>query len=226
MIRRQYAWEIHAPRRQVTLGDLAGGSRRGCGVRSTLPRPTPCDPRAHDPAQDALPARRPVHDHRARPPSPWRGRGFLAATLRAHQDLTSVYRAEDRPDQGVAFSQAGLTTAALNGLAAETRLDGGSGARQFTDLNLLLAPEDITPARTVLTILDYHSDPAEATTLTCHLDGMLVPRITIDLAQSLHHTRSHEGIREILRRRAWQHCPRLRHVWPQAPTHAVSSRRK
>lgn len=139
----------------------------------------------------------------------------------------------------VALGEAGLTTAALNDIATESPLSGGSGVRQFTDLNLLLAPEDITPARPALTALDYHSDPAEATTLTRHLDDMLVPSITIDLAQSLHHTPNHDGIREILRRRAWQHCPVTTNhcrscgrMGPTAarlataPTHAVSSRGK
>ncbi len=131
---------------------------------------------------------------------------FLAATLRANQYLTSVYRAETARIM-IALGEADLTAAALNGIAAESNLYEGSGARQFTDLDLLLAPEDITAARTMLTGLGYQCSHAEATTLTRHLDDTVVPRITIDLALSVHHTHSQDGIREILSRRVWQPLP-------------------
>ncbi len=131
---------------------------------------------------------------------------FLAATLRANQDKTSIYRTEIAQIM-VAVDQAGLTAAALNGIAAESSLYGGRGARQFSDLDVLLAPEHITVARTVLADLGYHSSSPEATTLTRHIDDILVPQITIDLTQPMHHVPGEDGVREVLGRRTWQPLP-------------------
>lgn len=131
---------------------------------------------------------------------------FLAATLRANQYKTSIYRTEIAQIM-IAVDQAGLTAAALNGIAAESSLYGGRGARQFSDLDVLLAPDDITVARTVLADLGYHSSSPEATTLTHHIDDILVPQITIDLTQSMHHLSGEDGVREVLGRRIWPQLP-------------------
>jgi hypothetical protein len=99
-----------------------------------------------------------------------------------------------------AISEAGLTTAALNGIAAESSLYGGTGARQFTDIDLLLTPEHTPPAHTILLTLGYHSSSAEAMTFTRHLDDILVSRITIDLTPATHHASGEHDVRNILGR--------------------------
>lgn len=131
---------------------------------------------------------------------------FLSATLRANQYTTRIYRAEIARIM-VAFGEAGLTMAALNGIAVESSLYGGTGARQFTDLDVLLAPGHSTHARTVLTDLGYHSSAPEATAFTRHIEDILVPRITLDLTQTMHHTTDEHGVREVLSRRRWQPLP-------------------
>ncbi|MGH3897483.1 MAG: nucleotidyltransferase family protein [Pseudonocardiaceae bacterium] len=131
---------------------------------------------------------------------------FLAGTLRANQYKTRIYRAETARIM-TAVGQAGLSTAALNGIAAESSLYGGTGARQFTDLDFLLAPDHITPARTILLGLGYYSSSPEATTFTRHLADILVPRITLDLTSSTHHATDAQEVREILGRRCWQPLP-------------------
>lgn len=131
---------------------------------------------------------------------------FLAGALRANQHKTHIYRAEIARIM-VPVGAAGVSAAAVNGIAAESHLYHGSGARQFSDLDLLLAPEDIMVTRTVLTELGYHSHSLTAMTYTRHLDDMLVPRITLDVSHSLHHTTSHDDIHEILNRRVWQPLP-------------------
>lgn len=131
---------------------------------------------------------------------------FLAGTLRANQYKTSIYRTEIAQIM-VAVDQAGLAAAALNGIAAESSLYGGRGARQFSDLDVLLVPDDITVARPVLADLGYHSSSPEGTTLTRHIDDILVPRITIDLTQSMHHVSGEDGVREVLGRRTWPQLP-------------------
>ncbi|MGH3821865.1 MAG: hypothetical protein ACRDRA_03340, partial [Pseudonocardiaceae bacterium] len=57
-----------------------------------------------------------------------------------------------------------------------------------------LVPEQITLARTALTDLGYHSSAPEATTFTRHIDDILVPRITLDLTQTMHHTTDEHGV--------------------------------
>lgn len=131
---------------------------------------------------------------------------FLSGTLRANQYKTRIYRGEIARIM-VAFGEAGLTAAALNGIAAESSLYGGTGARQFSDLDLLLAPEDITLARAVLSDLGYHSSSLKATTFTRHVDDILVPRITLDLTQPMPRATDEHGVREILSRRCWQPLP-------------------
>ena len=138
---------------------------------------------------------------------------FLAGTLRATQYTTRLSRAEITRIM-MAFSDAGLTVAALNGIAAESRLYAGTGARQFTDLDVLLAPHDITTARTVLAKLGYHSTSPEATAFTRHLDDILLPRITLDLTSSTHE----QNVREILSRRCWQPLPGHDHPLPVLAT--------
>lgn len=133
-------------------------------------------------------------------------RRFLSGALRANQYTTRLYRAEIARIMAV-FGQAGLTAVALNGIAAESSLYGGTGARQFTDLDVLLAPEDMTLARRVLTYLGYHNSAARSTAFTRHVKDILVPRITLDLTHSLHHTTGEDGVRDILSRRGWQPLP-------------------
>ena len=138
---------------------------------------------------------------------------FLAGTLRANQYTTRLSRAEITRIT-MAFSDAGLTVAALNGIAAESNLYGGTGARQFTDLDVLLAPDDITTARTVLAKLGYHSTSLDATAFTRHLDDILLPRITLDLTSSTHE----QNVREVLSRRCWQPLPGHDHPLPVLAT--------
>lgn len=138
---------------------------------------------------------------------------FLSGTLRANQYTTRISRAEIARIM-MAFREAGLTAAALNGIAAESRLYGGTGARQFTDLDVLLAPEHLTLARPVPTELGYHTSSPEATTFTRHLEDILVPRITLDLTVSAHHATDEHGVREILSRRRWQPLPAHEHPLP------------
>ncbi len=130
---------------------------------------------------------------------------FLDSTLRANQYKTSIYRAEAIRIM-IAFGEVGLTAAVLNGIAAEFSLYSGRGARQFSDIDLLVPPADLTAARAVLAALGY-SGSDKNTALARHLDDILVPRITADLTSSVLYAHSEHDIREILSRRTRQPLP-------------------
>lgn len=108
--------------------------------------------------------------------------------------------------------------AARNGIAAEPRLYGGTGARQVTDLDVLPAPEHFTLARMVLADLAYHSSSPEATTFTRHLDDILLPRITLNLARDC------QNPALLVAPRATAGGVRLRQLWPQLPVTPFSPR--
>lgn len=52
--------------------------------------------------------------------------------------------------------------------------------------------------------VNQRGEGAASTTFWCHI---LVPRITVDLTQSMHHAPGEDGVREILGRRSWQPLP-------------------
>ncbi|UGQ10495.1 nucleotidyltransferase family protein [Yinghuangia sp. ASG 101] len=141
-------------------------------------------------------------DHLARIPRPralsWHMARLLESSLRTNRYKTTVFRRETLRVLD-ALHDAGLRALALHGIAVESRLYGGRGARQFSDADILLAPEDHAPAITVLHGLGYRvAHHGRALALT--LDDPIVPRVTVDLTQSLAHTNDPAELRHSLDR--------------------------
>lgn len=89
---------------------------------------------------------------------PRRATRFLATTLRSNRHKTRVYRAEATRVTS-AFAEAGVRVAVGGGVAVADTLYGGSGARQFSDLDLLV--DDPQTAHEVLTKIGYQHRDAD-----------------------------------------------------------------
>jgi Uncharacterised nucleotidyltransferase len=60
-----------------------------------------------------------------------------------------------------ALRTVGITAAVLGGLSVEHTLYGGTGARQFNDIDLLISPQHPTRTSTILHNLGYHPTPTD-----------------------------------------------------------------
>lgn len=87
---------------------------------------------------------------------------FLQRAQRANHHATRIHRHHAARISSAA-SQVGLGIAACKGIAVENDLYGGNGAREFGDLDLLVAPEDAAALELLMFNLDYqqheHSAP-------------------------------------------------------------------
>src|SRR5262249_50035336 len=84
---------------------------------------------------------------------------FFASTLRTNRHKTAVYRSQ-AITAATALRTADIPAAVLGGLSVEHTLYGGTGARQFTDLDLLITPQHLTRTSTILHTLGYHPTTA------------------------------------------------------------------
>lgn len=141
-------------------------------------------------------------DHLTRIPRPgrlsWHMYRLLASTLRTNLYKTTVFRREALRILG-ALHEADLPSVALQGIAVETRLYGGRGAREFSDIDVLLAPEHREGAVAVLHALGYRV-PEDGRALVLPVDDLIVPRVTVDLAHVLAHTDEPDDVRQALAR--------------------------
>jgi hypothetical protein len=121
---------------------------------------------------------------------------FLRHNQRCNQYKIAIYRAEATRIESAAQA-AGVTLAAVKGIAVESSLYGGRGGRQFSDIDLLVCEEDLPACADLLAKLGYrpgHADlssrtvvPPSAhgtgtpTTYSRVLDDVIVPSIAVDL---------------------------------------------
>lgn len=106
---------------------------------------------------------------------------FLARSLRANKHATGVYRSH-AAEIAAAASAVVLRIAVTGGIVAEQSLYGGTGAREFSDIDLLTAPDNFTEAAALLTSLGYTPRRGRATTFTRTTTDQLIPLVAVDLS--------------------------------------------
>ena len=106
---------------------------------------------------------------------------FLARSLRANQHATGVYR-RHAAEISAAATAAALPIAFTGGITVEQSLYGGTGAREFSDIDLLTVPDSLPEAAALLTSLGYTRRPGRETTFTRTSTDQLVPVVAIDIA--------------------------------------------
>ncbi|CAO5174572.1 Nucleotidyltransferase family protein [Frankia sp. AiPs1] len=110
-------------------------------------------------------------------------RRFLASVLRTSRHKTTIHRAQAAALTDAATRQQ-LAFAAVKGIALEFQLYGGRGAREFSDLDVLVAPDHADAFRRALRLLGYqpgHYDP------TTH-------RVALDEPTCATYTRLHDDL--------------------------------
>lgn len=130
---------------------------------------------------------------------------FLASILRAHHYKTTIYRAHALTVTH-ALTAADIPVAVLNGLAVETALYAGTGARQISDIDLLLHPHHLAAATHVLSDLGFRPARSDGPWMRPTRDP-LVPHVRVDLATRTAHTRDPHRVRLLLERREQQSLP-------------------
>ncbi|WP_235497583.1 MULTISPECIES: nucleotidyltransferase family protein [unclassified Frankia] len=123
-------------------------------------------------------------------------RRFLASVLRASRHKTAVHRAQAAALTDAAARQR-IAFAAVKGIALESQLYGGRGAREFSDLDVLVAPDHADAFRRALRLLGYQpghydpathhvvlDDPASATYTRLH-DDLVTPCTAVDIITDL-----------------------------------------
>lgn len=138
--------------------------------------------------------------------APRQMRRFLASTLRANQHKTYLYRRE-AGQVFRAFANAGIVAVALNGIALESGVYGGLGARQLSDIDILIAPDDMPHARVVLTQLAYsRTSECKANTFMRPLNDTVLPSVTVDLTTRLADTEQAASVRHIIHADSQEFC--------------------
>jgi hypothetical protein len=123
-----------------------------------------------------------LHDH----PIPELDRAvtrFLDSTLRTNRYKTYACRVAALADTA-ALRTAGVSAVVLGGLSVEHALYASSGARQFSDVDLLIAPGDAERTYTVLRTQGYQPSQ-DSGTWTRQTGDPIVPLIIVDLATTL-----------------------------------------
>jgi hypothetical protein len=123
-------------------------------------------------------------------------RRFLASVLRTSQHKAVIHRAEAAAIVEAA-AHSHVAFAAVKGIALESALYGGRGAREFSDIDLLVEPGHGDALRRALRLLGYqpgHYDPiahrivpeapSSATYTRLH-DDLIVPCTVIDIRADL-----------------------------------------
>lgn len=110
-------------------------------------------------------------------------RRFLTSVLRASRHKTAVHRA-----QAAALTDAAarhhVAFAAVKGIALESQLYGGRGAREFSDLDILVTPDQADAFRRALRLLGYQPGRYDPTT----------HRVALDEPTSATYTRLHDDL--------------------------------
>jgi hypothetical protein len=144
---------------------------------------------------------------------------LFASTLRTNRHKTVVYRSQ-AITVTAALRAAGITTAVLGGLSVAHTLYGGTGARQFNDIDLLIEPQHLARTSTILHNLDYYPTAHRSWIRT--VNDPLVPACVIDLHTHLPHTHADDTVDDLLRRRVEQILPDHNDPLPVlAPTDAL-----
>ncbi|MFF1712252.1 nucleotidyltransferase family protein [Streptomyces sp. NPDC058268] len=124
-------------------------------------------------------------------------RSFLAQLLRSNARRTHLHRGEAiRVVQ--ALNRQGVSAAVLNGLAYDTELYPPGGLRQFTDIDLLVVPDDQETALGVLAELGFSEQGRGAHTRRRLTGDTLTRSISVDISTSLGHTADPADIRQAL----------------------------
>lgn len=112
---------------------------------------------------------------------------FLIRLLRANAQHTRLHRGEAvRIVQELA--RQGVPVAVLNGLAYDTGLYPPGGLRQFTDIDLLVAPADQDTALDVLAELGFFEQGRRTHTRRRPTGDALTLAVSVDISTSLSHT--------------------------------------
>lgn len=125
---------------------------------------------------------------------------FLDSTLRTNRYKTYACRAAAIADTA-ALGAAGVPAAVLGGLSVEHALYASTGARQFSDIDLLIAPDDADRAQAVLCDQGYRPGQG-AETWTRQTGDPIVPLIVLDVATALPSSGTDDDVTELLARRA------------------------
>ncbi|MGW4200924.1 nucleotidyltransferase family protein [Streptomyces sp. NPDC004726] len=126
-------------------------------------------------------------------------RSFLARLLRANAEHTRLHRGE-AVRIVEELTRQGVAVAVLNGLAYDTELYPPGGIRQFTDIDLLVGPDDLEVALGVLAGLGFSERGRGAHTRRRLTGDALTPAISVDIATSLGHTAALADVRAALAR--------------------------
>ncbi|WP_158852905.1 nucleotidyltransferase family protein [Saccharothrix deserti] len=125
---------------------------------------------------------------------------FLDSTLRTNRYKTYACRVAALADTA-ALDTAGVSAVVLGGLSVEHALYAGTGARQFSDIDLLIAPDDAERAHAVLRTQGYQPSRGNGT-WTRQTGDPIVPLIVVDLATTLPRGGTDDDVTELLARRA------------------------
>lgn len=126
-------------------------------------------------------------------------RSFLIRLLRANARHTRFHRGEAvRIVQEL--TRQGIPVAVLNGLAYDTDLYPPGGLRQFTDIDLLVAPANREAVLRVLAELGFWERGRRAHTRRRPTEDTLVPVVSVDIATSLGHTAEAADVQAALAR--------------------------
>jgi hypothetical protein len=130
---------------------------------------------------------------------------LFASTLRANRHKTAVYRSQ-AVTVTTALRTAGIAAAVLGGLSVAHTLYGGTGARQFNDIDLLIEPQHLARTSTILHSLGYHPTTAHSSWIRT-VDAPLVPACVVDLHTHLPHAHADDAVDDLLSRRVEQILP-------------------
>jgi hypothetical protein len=146
---------------------------------------------------------------------------FLDSTLRTNRYKTYACRVAALADTA-ALCAAGVSAVVLGGLSVEHALYASTGARQFSDIDLLIAPGDADRTYAVLRTQGYQPS-RDSGTWTRQTGDPIVPLIVVDLATTLPRGGNDDDVPGLLARRAGIAVPPHGHPLPVlAPSDAVN----
>ncbi|SFQ20378.1 nucleotidyltransferase family protein [Amycolatopsis rubida] len=146
---------------------------------------------------------------------------FLDSTLRTNRYKTYTCRVAALADTAK-LRTAGVAAVVLGGLSVEHSLYASTGARQFSDIDLLIAPGDAERTYAVLRSQGYQPS-RDSGTWTRPTGDPIVPLIVVDLATTLPRSGTEDDVPDLLARRTSVKVPPHDHPLPVlAPSDAVN----